>query len=720
MSMLISSHYSIGVYSSEAGIGKSSLVKRLLANIPHLRLLSTGERRSLLRTELFVDHQSILHHGKISRERKFLLWIEDLHPRDSDLLRSWTEEDFTWLFTARQPFSSYSNRFSRHFVPICLNESLSNLIDSIYSIPIRDWLEEFPVDAINHPVELAHACLFTLEEIFDFLRRTFLKMHWNLHQVEAIVNGMFLLDGKIKRTTVNNQLNLRYPKKKQQQDEQTATIVRLLIHEISRTILDRLTDTRGKTNRTWDSLQSLSLPRSRSTSLPRVSLQNDHRQFLYWIGIPHRQQSGTGQRLLADQRDEETSEIQTRSGCWSSSDDDAGRSSGASRTIDRHAESQRCSEVDQSGGNHRQTDGVDILLQTDSADARRSDQRTSEFHQSIPTIDAGGDSSRSSILPKSLEDELRLHSSHLPSVGQSRSSSLHLSQQSPSPPQCFARSRPRISRSVRRLDLSNGISQRSFLRRSARRGSIRSSISAFCLSSRRSETEERSSSRSRVSSLRSPDRSAVHFHPGGNLSRSLFQRGTDSHRCSTLSWSAHHTPSEQNQLGAQDLLRSHSQTTAFGQFWTTVGVSPEELSSRQSLHFLDGRHTGLFSSCYVEEYRAWNEDELGQIVQYWLNSNANEFVQQAYARVYLKMNELQLFTLRNLRKSVEFFTKFSEELRQRQKVKKAEREGKQWSFSEFWIQKNSKAISRGKEKNFNPKLSANIDLVITMISLKFS
>ena len=278
MTMLISSHYSIGVYSSESGLGKTSLVKRLLTNIPHLRLVSTGERRSLLRRELFVDHQSILHHGKISRERKFLLWIEDLHLNDSELLRSWTDEDFTWIFTGCHPFSAYSRRFSRHFVPICLNDSLTNLIDSIYSIPIRDWLEEFPVDAINHPIELAHACLFTLEEIFEFLRRSFLKDQWNLHHVEAIVNGMFLLDGKIKRTALSNQLNLRYPKKKQQ-DEQTATIVRLLIHEISRTILDRLTDKRGQTL-PKESFLTLFFCGFRSTCLSRISLENDRHELL--------------------------------------------------------------------------------------------------------------------------------------------------------------------------------------------------------------------------------------------------------------------------------------------------------------------------------------------------------------------------------------------------------------------------------------------------------
>ena len=256
MSMLISSNYPIGLYSYEQGFGKTTLMKQLLTNNTHLRLLSTGESPSLLRNELLQHNSSILTRGKLIRGSKFVVWIEDVKEKDMELIRSWIDdysgnkqEDLNIVLTG-QRFDSYSPRFTRHFVPIILHQSISTLIASIYSIPIKNWLEEFSVDAISHPIELAHACLITLEEIFQFIRESLNKYQWNLHHVESVVNGMLLLDGKNKRTGLQKELakiNARLNKKKQQ-DEQVATIVRLLFHEFSRTILDRLTDPKGLTS----------------------------------------------------------------------------------------------------------------------------------------------------------------------------------------------------------------------------------------------------------------------------------------------------------------------------------------------------------------------------------------------------------------------------------------------------------------------------------------
>ncbi|CAF3428145.1 unnamed protein product [Rotaria socialis] len=251
MSMLIASNYPLGIYSYEQGFGKTTLMKRLLTNIHHLRLISSSERKSLLHDELFKHNLPILTHGKSIRGTKFVVWVEDVKQEDTELIRSWIDEyssskhqDLNIVLTG-QSFYSYPSRFSRHFVPIIIHQSISTLIGSIYSIPIKDWLEEFSADAISHPIELAHACLLTLEEIFDFLRQHLNKIKWNLHHVESVINGMLLLDGKVKRAGLGgthkelNKLTSRLNKKKQQ-DEQVATIVRLLCHEISRTILDRL------------------------------------------------------------------------------------------------------------------------------------------------------------------------------------------------------------------------------------------------------------------------------------------------------------------------------------------------------------------------------------------------------------------------------------------------------------------------------------------------
>lgn len=254
MSMLISNNSPIGLYSYEHGFGKTTLMKQLLTNHTHLRLLSPGQSPSLLRQELLQSNASILTRGKLSRGKKFIIWIEDVKDKDMELIRSWIDdysgnkqEDWNIVITG-QRMDSYSSRFTRHFVPIIVHQSISTLIASIYSIPIKNWLEEFSVDAISHPIELAHACLITLEEIFQFIREYLSKYQWNLHHVESVVNGMLLLDGKNKRTGLQKELakiNARFNKKKQQ-DEQVATIVRLLFHEFSRIILDRLTDSKGK------------------------------------------------------------------------------------------------------------------------------------------------------------------------------------------------------------------------------------------------------------------------------------------------------------------------------------------------------------------------------------------------------------------------------------------------------------------------------------------
>jgi GTPase SAR1 family protein len=255
MSILISSNYPIGLYSYEQGFGKTTLMKRLLANLPHIRIVSTGESSSLLHDEIFKYNLPIFTHGKINRGTKFLIWMEDVKYEDMELIRSWIDEfsstkqqDLNFVLTGEK-YYSYPARFTRHFVPILIHQSISTLISSIYSISIKDWLEEFSVDAISHPIELAHACLLTLEEIFEFLRQSLNKYQWNLHHVESVVNGMLLLDGKIKRGGVGNhreltKINAKLNKKKQQ-DEQVATIVRLLCHELSRTILDRLIEKKG-------------------------------------------------------------------------------------------------------------------------------------------------------------------------------------------------------------------------------------------------------------------------------------------------------------------------------------------------------------------------------------------------------------------------------------------------------------------------------------------
>src|ERR1700728_1588878 len=60
MSMLIESSYPLGIYSYEQGFGKTTLMKHLLTNAYYFRLVSTGERISLLHDELFKYNLPIL------------------------------------------------------------------------------------------------------------------------------------------------------------------------------------------------------------------------------------------------------------------------------------------------------------------------------------------------------------------------------------------------------------------------------------------------------------------------------------------------------------------------------------------------------------------------------------------------------------------------------------------------------------------------------------
>jgi len=245
MTMLISSNYPLGIFSYEQGFGKTTLIKQLLSNCSYFRYVSNGSNVNSIRKEIFDDNSQIISHRKPNDERKFIVWMEDLQSNDVELIRHWFEKkenDFNYVVTGKRPLWDYSLRLTRHFVPIVLNEKCSTLIDSIYSIQIKNWLEEFPVDAIHHPIELAHACSLTLEEIFQFLKENLNSFHWNLHHVEQIVNGLFLLDPKYRKGHFNLQNQLF---RKKQQEEQVTNVVRLLANEISRVVYDRFVENNG-------------------------------------------------------------------------------------------------------------------------------------------------------------------------------------------------------------------------------------------------------------------------------------------------------------------------------------------------------------------------------------------------------------------------------------------------------------------------------------------
>ncbi|CAF0879568.1 unnamed protein product, partial [Didymodactylos carnosus] len=274
MSLLISNGKPLAVFG-ENGFGKSTMIKRLLSTkIHHIRLVSNG-KPSLLCKE-FKDNIPIIMHETqakhLSWKQKYVIWIDDVNlqtPTKEDgftteffrsLLDDYDDHTSDALLTTRdflhlkkdwnfvfsgvpqcdsQMYSYIHHRFSRHIVTILIHEHLSLLIETIFSLNIKNWLEEFPAESINHPIELAQACLLSLEEIFDSVRK---RLHYspnytlgifNLHHVSSIVEGMMLMNGKEKRIG-KTKLKL---KKKQ---ENVPTVIRLLCHELSRMVLDRI------------------------------------------------------------------------------------------------------------------------------------------------------------------------------------------------------------------------------------------------------------------------------------------------------------------------------------------------------------------------------------------------------------------------------------------------------------------------------------------------
>lgn len=288
MSMLISNHCPLGIFTYQSGLGKTTLIKQFLGNFYYIRYVSDGSNRTLMRKEVLENNSSILSHRKSNRQLKFVLWFEDLLSEDSELVRSWISEkesDLNYLLTGKD-FYSYSKRLTRHFVPIILHESLPNLIEAIYSIQIKNWLEEFSVEDIHHPIELAHACSCTLEEIFQFLIRFLNQYHWNLHHVEQIVMGLVLFNPKFKRTHLNLQKQSNLFSRKKSHDDQVFNVVALLAHEISRIVLDRLNEPKGLLDLSPAPFQSIGFFLSfRSNFISRLFLQNFREQFLYGIRI---------------------------------------------------------------------------------------------------------------------------------------------------------------------------------------------------------------------------------------------------------------------------------------------------------------------------------------------------------------------------------------------------------------------------------------------------
>ena len=258
MSLLIVKHCPIGLFSDERGSGKTTLIKCLLANVAHTRLISSKDRRSRLTDQLSQTSVSTRRAKEKNPDRKFFVWIDDVQDEDTELIRSWMDlyssssnvDDFTLIITG-QHLSSYSSRFSRHFVCIQLDCPAPRLINSMCSTAMENWLGSFSSHSIAHPKSLVRACLRTMESLFSFLSEKFNGLPWNLHHVQAVLAGLFLFETKGKRPGLTSRSSRPLAPststvKRKADTDPAVIIVRLFIHELSRVVLDRLPHGQGQ------------------------------------------------------------------------------------------------------------------------------------------------------------------------------------------------------------------------------------------------------------------------------------------------------------------------------------------------------------------------------------------------------------------------------------------------------------------------------------------
>jgi hypothetical protein len=64
---------------------------------------------------------------------------------------------------------SLSERLTKNFICINMNVNMSNMMDSIFLPSVQHWLEEFPVDSLTHPIEMAEVVYKVQKTKFLFI-----------------------------------------------------------------------------------------------------------------------------------------------------------------------------------------------------------------------------------------------------------------------------------------------------------------------------------------------------------------------------------------------------------------------------------------------------------------------------------------------------------------------------------------------------------------------
>lgn len=161
-----------------------------------------------------------------------------------------------------------NERLTRHFTCIYVNSNKPTIIESIYHPTIKNWLEEFPLESIPYPIEMAEAVIKSLVEVYygvkEKLRPSPSKPLYlfNMKDVAKIVQGLQLVASRSKLKPkhknskfVKNQWfiiesllrsDLYITEKIKGSDGnhliQPVNIAKLFAHEMYRVFMDRMND----------------------------------------------------------------------------------------------------------------------------------------------------------------------------------------------------------------------------------------------------------------------------------------------------------------------------------------------------------------------------------------------------------------------------------------------------------------------------------------------
>jgi dynein heavy chain len=105
-----------------------------------------------------------------------------------------------------QSYQIPDERFTRHFICVYINSNRNSVLESLFLPTVQNWLEEFPVDQLQYPLEMADAMIKSLIEIYHTVQEKLKAIPskpyyvFNLKDLARVVQGLNLVasKGKVK------------------------------------------------------------------------------------------------------------------------------------------------------------------------------------------------------------------------------------------------------------------------------------------------------------------------------------------------------------------------------------------------------------------------------------------------------------------------------------------------------------------------------------------